>query len=91
MIELIGVLIAGISAGFSMLTVINQRNSRVNERLTKVEVQTADSPNIIARLVKLESSNEFMQKQLLELETELKEMMRQIRDTQLEILRSSRN
>ena len=91
MTELIGVLIAGISAGFSMLTVINQRNSKLNERLTKLEVHSSDVPNLVSRVVKLESSNEFIQKQLLELETELKEMMRQIRHTQLEILRSSKN
>ena len=89
--EVVGVIIASISASFSIITTINQRSARLNERVTRLEVHSEDQKDIPERVTQVEVKTDFNQSRILSLEQELKESLRELKELQIEILRSTKH
>lgn len=87
--EILGVIIASISASFSIITTINQRSARLNERVTRLEVHSEDNCDLPERVTQVETITQFNQQRILSLEQELKESLKELKEIQIQILRST--
>lgn len=91
MIEsVLGLVIASASFGFSVLMYFNNNGRRANERITMLETRMQTMIDIPQRVTKVEITADYAHTRLTSLETELKDMMEEIKSMQIEILRNTK-
>lgn len=87
---IIGLIISSVTLGSTVLMYLNTNGRHTNERLTKLEAKTNTLNDIPQRLTRVETVAEYSHTRITELEDDLKAVLSEIKELQIEILRNTK-